>query len=151
MKALFDTNIIVDVLQRREPWFADCSRLFLLAAANEFEGFITSKEAADIWYFSRRQFRGQDDTDMKARNVLVKLFALFGIIDTLAADCQNALASADGDYEDAIMAASASRSGMDCIITRNAGHYKSSAVPVYTPQEFLEQWPGLKGEPAREG
>lgn len=54
-----------------------------------------------------------------------------------AADCINAVDSCISDYEDAIMAESAARSGMDCIVTRNVSDYSLSKVPVYTPQEFL--------------
>ena len=53
MKVLLDTNIIVDVLQKREPWFEAGEKIFLAVAGNLITGCVTAKELADIYYFSR--------------------------------------------------------------------------------------------------
>ena len=136
MRVLLDTNIVVDVLQRREPWFADGKQIFYAIANKQIIGCITAKEAADIHFFSRKQFSGQENVDAKARQVMTKLYALFELIDTLGIDCQNALAIENNDYEDAIMIESAARAGLDGIVTRNPDHFHASAVPVYSPSEF---------------
>ena len=138
MRVLLDTNVIVDVLQRREPWFADGQQIFYAVANKQIIGCITAKEAADIPFFSRNQFTGEENVDAKARQVLTKLYAIFELIDTLGIDCQNAIAIENKDYEDAIMMASAVRAGVDCIITRNPEHFKQSAVPVYSPAGFVK-------------
>jgi len=137
MRALLDTNIILDVLQQREPWFHDGQQIFLAIANKQIIGCITAKEANDIQFFSKKQFKGEEFVDKKARTVLSKLFALFEVIDTLAIDCRDALAYSNSDYEDAVMIKSAERAGVDCIITRNLDHYKSSPVSVYSPDQFL--------------
>ncbi len=139
MRVLLDTNVIVDVLQRREPWFADGQKIFYAIANKQITGCITAKEAADIHFFSRKQFTGQENVDAKARQVMTKLYALFELIDTLGIDCQNAIAIENNDYEDAIMIESAVRSGLDCIVTRNPEHFKVSPIPVYSPSEFAQK------------
>lgn len=139
MRALLDTNVIVDVLQRREPWFMDGSKIFYAIANNQIVGCITAKEATDIHFFSRKQFTGQVNVDKKARQVMTKLYAIFELIDTLGVDCQNAIALDNNDYEDAIMIESAARAKVDCIITRNTEHFKVSPIPVYTPAEFVAE------------
>jgi len=76
------------------------------AVANkQIIGCITAKEAADIHFFSRKQFTGEEKVDAKARQVLTKLYAIFELIDTLGIDCQNAIAIENKDYEDAIIIA----------------------------------------------
>ena len=100
---------------------------------------ITSANVADIHFFSRKQFTGQENVDAKARQVMTKLYALFELIDTLGIDCQNAIAIENNDYEDAIMIESAVRSGLDCIVTRNPEHFKVSPIPVYSPSEFAQK------------
>ena len=137
MRVLLDTNVIVDVLQRREPWFDDGRKIFYAIANKQITGCITAKEAVDIHFFSRKQFTGQENVDLKARQVMTKLYALFELIDTLGIDCQNAIAIENNDYEDAIMIESAVRSGLDCIVTRNPEHFKPSPLPVYLPSEFV--------------
>ena len=138
MKVLLDTNVILDVLQKRSPWFEDGKTIFLAIATKQIDGFITAKEAADIPFFSRKQFRGEENVDQKARKIISGLLALFEIVDTLGEDCQNALVLENHDYEDAIMIASAKRAGMDLIITRNTEHFSRSPVPVYTPADFVK-------------
>ncbi len=137
MRVLLDTNVIVDVLQQREPWCKSGKAIFLAIANQQITGCITAKEAADIHFFSRKQFSNEENVDEKARQVLSKLFTLFEVVDTLAEDCKNALAFPNNDYEDAIMIESAKRERIDCIITRNVEHYKLSPIKVYTPDEFV--------------
>ena len=83
--------------------------------------------------------------DAKARQVMTKLFALFELVDTLGIDCQNAIAIENNDYEDAIMIESAVRAGLDCIITRNPDHFKTDAIPVYSPAEFVANLAAANG------
>lgn len=138
MRVLLDTNVIIDVLQNREPWCISGKAIFLSVARKEFSGCITAKEAADIHFFAKKQFKGEENVDNKARQILIKLFSLFEIIDTTESDCKNALSFPNNDYEDAIMIETALRSGVDCIITRNTEHFSESPVKIYTPDEFVK-------------
>ena len=138
MRVLLDTNVIIDVLQNREPWCRSGKAIFLSVAKKEFSGCITAKEAADIHFFAKKQFKGEENVDDKARQILIKIFSLFEIIDTTESDCKNALSFPNNDYEDAIMIETALRSGVDCIITRNTEHFSESPVKIYTPDEFVE-------------
>ena len=137
MRALLDTNIVVDVLQRREPWFQDGATIFRAIATNQVEGFLTAKQITDLHFFSRKQFKGEANVDQKARQVIGKLLAIFRLVDTLGVDCQNALGNDNGDYEDAILMESAARVGVDCIVTRNPDHFITSKIRVYSPEEFV--------------
>lgn len=144
MRVLLDTNVIVDVLQRREPWFSDGQKIFYAVANNLITGCITAKEAADIHFFSRKQFTGQKNVDALARQVMTKLYALFDIVDTLGIDCLNAIAIENNDYEDAIMIESAMRAKIDCIVTRNGEHFKPATIPIYSPAEFASKLSEMK-------
>ena len=137
MRVLIDTNVVVDVLQQREPWAQAGNRIFLSNANHLITGCLTAKELTDIYYFARKQFRGMEDVDKRARNVIENLMGLFEIIDTLSEDCRNAVAIKNNDYEDAVMIASAQRAEVDCIVTRNSEHYAAAQIPVYSPDSFL--------------
>ena len=139
MKALLDTNVVVDVLQRREPWFQSGAAIFRAIASRQVVGCLTAKQIADLHFFSRKQFKGEIAVDAKARQVIAKLLSLFEIIDTLGVDCQNALGIENGDYEDAILIESAIRAGVDCVVTRNPEHFKAAPIRVYSPSEFADQ------------
>uniref|UniRef100_UPI002F40C501 PIN domain-containing protein n=1 Tax=Sporofaciens musculi TaxID=2681861 RepID=UPI002F40C501 len=76
-------------------------------------------------------------SDKETRQILNKLFCLFGLLDTAGMDCRKAVSSNLSDFEDAVMTESAIREEMDCIVTRNLGDYKKAALTVYSPEEFL--------------
>ena len=137
MRVLLDTNVIVDVLQRREPWFTDGQKIFYAIANKQITGCLTARQIADLNYFSGKQFKGEENVDAGARQVVGKLLAIFEMIDPLGIDCQNALGINNGDYEDAILTESAVRAGVDCIVTRNPAHYRETTVRVYAPDEFV--------------
>lgn len=136
MRALIDTCIIIDALQSREPFKDNAEKIFLLAANNSFDGFITAKSVTDIYYITHRLTH----SDQNAREILSKLFTLFSILDTTGTDCKKALLSKISDYEDAVMVATAIRSDMNCIITRNQKDYTNSLLPVYSPDEFINNF-----------
>lgn len=70
--------------------------------------------------------------------MLNQLLSLVGVLDTSSEDIFHAISSEISDFEDAVMAETAERSNVDCIITRNKKDYKKSRVLVYDPDEFLE-------------
>ena len=139
MKILLDTNVVLDVLQKRSPWFEDGKEIFLAVAANQIDGFVTAREVADIHFFSRKQFRGEENIDQKVRKIISGILALFDIVDTLGEDCRNAFGIENNDYEDAIMISSVQRAGMDYIVTRNTEHFAKSPVPVCPARSNLSQ------------
>ena len=133
MRAMLDTNVIVDALQRREPWARDAEEIFRAAANCRFTGCITAKACADIHYLTRRCTH----SERIARETLNKLFVLFDLLDTAAVDCTRALASETSDYEDAVMIETAVREDVDCIVTRNLADFGHSPVEVLSPEAFL--------------
>ena len=134
MRAVIDTCIIVDALQSREPFCKEAQSIFLLCANQQFEGFLTAKAITDIYYLTHRQIH----SDKATRDVLTKLFALFGLLDTTALDIRKAVSAEISDFEDAVMAETAARSGVDCIVTRNTKDYSKTQISVYAPAEFVE-------------
>jgi len=138
MRALIDTCVVIDALQSREPFCREAQALFICAANGQFDGFITAKSSTDIYYLTHRCTHSDSDS----REVLERLFILFELLDTAGVDCRRALVSAMADYEDAVMAESALRAGMDCIVTRDAKDYAKSPVPVCRPAELLRRVSG---------
>lgn len=138
MRLLLDTNIVVDVLQKRQPWFDSGKEIFTAAALQEITGYITAKQASDLYFFACKQLRGEPDIDKKARKILTNLFAIFEIIDAKGIDCEKALLRENGDFEDAMLIESALREKIDCIVTRNLVHFQNTQVPVYDPESFVK-------------
>lgn len=133
MRVLVDTCVIIDALQSRIPFAEVAQKIFIHVANKQFEGYITAKSVADIYYLTHRLTH----SDTKTREILSKLFMLFHLLDTTSLDCRRAISSEVSDYEDALMVEAAIRSGMDCIVTRNIKDYVNSSAKVYEPLEFL--------------
>ena len=133
MRVLIDTCIIIDALQNREPFKDDSQKIFLLAANQQFTGYITAKSVTDIYYLMHRSTH----SDKESRAVLSKLFKLFDLLDTDGIDCRKAIPSPIQDFEDAVMIETAEREEIDFIVTRNLHDFTKSPVKVHSPKDFL--------------
>lgn len=133
MRAVIDTCVILDYLQCREPFFDNALNIAIGRANNEFEAYITASSLTDLYYIIHRHTHSSIET----RRIISDLTVLFGLIDTYAEDCINALHSEMKDYEDSVMSETAYRIKADCIVTRNIKDYERSRVPAVLPSEFL--------------
>lgn len=131
--AIIDTCVIIDALQKREPFWKDAEKIFLAAANERFTGIITANAVTDIYYLHHRCTHDAKKTKL----VLNGLLELFCLADTTSGDCRNALLSGVTDFEDAVMIESAKRMNVNCIVTRNQKDFKNSTVPALSPEEFI--------------
>lgn len=134
MKILVDTNIIIDALTGREPFRESAEQIFLLAANQIEEMYITAGSATDIYYLIRKYLHNAE----QSKNTMSKLYQLFGILDVTANDCQDALLLDMKDYEDAVVSCCAQRNKMDYIVTRNVKDYKQSKIKALLPDDFVK-------------
>jgi predicted nucleic acid-binding protein len=139
IKALIDTNVVLDALATREPFHAEAERIFLLTAEEKCQGFVTAGSITDIYYLVRK-----NASEAVAREALRNLFQLFVIVDISGKDCEHALESPLADYEDALIAVCASRIGADYIVTRDEDFLRAqSPVCVIAPAGFLKMLSNL--------
>jgi predicted nucleic acid-binding protein len=137
--ALFDTCIVLDVLQKREPFFDDAHKLFLAVANRRIKGCLTAKSILDIYYLFHRQCHSVDETGKS----ISALLNLFEILDTSAIDCRKALLSGISDYEDAVMTETAIRERVDCVVTRNLRDYRNSSVTILSSEDLAAKICGV--------
>ena len=133
MKIMIDTNVVMDVLLKREPFYSASYEVMRQSALERVEGFVSATAATEIFYLLRRALGDRQ----AAKDSLEKLAQIVSFADALGEDVQAALASNMADFEDALVAAIAERCKMDYIVTRNTGDFKESPVRALTPMEFL--------------
>ena len=133
MIALIDTNIVIDVITRREPFFVDSYDVLRLIAEKKLIGYFPAGNVADVYYIIRKSGRCAAD----ARDAIIRLLDLIRLCDTTSADVSSALPFDIKDFEDAILAATAKRIKADCIITRNERDFLNSPVTAISPKNFL--------------
>ncbi len=132
MKRLFlDTNIVMDMLQRREPFFLAAANIFALSARKEVELYVTP-----ITYATASYLIGKRD-ESSVKPMLLRLRSLSHVACTDELVVEQALLSEFSDVEDALQYFSASNQSVDYIITRNKQDFKASKIPVLTADEFF--------------
>ena len=134
MRLLIDANIILDVLQKREPHYEDSSKVWKLCETDLGEGFVSALSFANLMYVMRRELSPD-----KIEEIMTSLSLIFEFEDMRAKDVKNAVGMKWEDFEDAVQAATAVRINADYIITRNVKDYRQSKIPALTPTEFLER------------
>ena len=132
MRLLIDANIVLDVLQKREPYWKDSSVIWKLCETEQVEGYVSTLTFANLMYVMRREL-----DPAQIRDVLDKLRLIFRFADFTAADMEKAAEMGWDDFEDAIQAATAERIMADSIITRNVRDFRNSKVIAFTPSEFI--------------
>jgi predicted nucleic acid-binding protein len=135
MKILLDTNVILDIVEKREPYFSDSYKVFIKSAAREFEAIIGAGSVTDIYYITRKNCKDS----RQALSYIIDMLKVVSSVDTKAVDIQEAIRLNFPDFEDAVIAATASREGASYIITRNTNDYNKSPVPAITPADFLKK------------
>ena len=135
MKALIDTCVLVDFLQKRTPFDTDARDVMMLIAGNFVEGYTTAKAVTDIYYLAHRMTHSSEET----RKIITNLLTIIDIMDTKSVDARLALSSPVSDYEDAVMAETAKREKADCIVTRNIKDYADAGIHVFTPSDFIRK------------
>ncbi len=133
-RVLVDTNIVLDALTGRKPFCKNAEKIFLLAAEEKIQGYITASSVTDIYYLVRKNLFEQ-----KARQALHNLFQLVMVIDVRGKDCEQALEFPIEDYEDALIATCAARAKIDYLVTRDEAFLNApSPVRVVSPAQLLE-------------
>lgn len=130
---LIDTDVLLDFYLDRKPFSDDSLQLLLKCEQKQFRAFITPVIVANTYYILRRH--------ATHHYVIERLQVLLNTIHVLAIDQKQVLAALESkftDFEDALQYFSAVNSNkIDAIITRNIKDFKKSALPVFTPNEFL--------------
>lgn len=134
MNLLIDSNILLDILQEREPFIIDSYKIWTLCETKQIFGFISAITFANISYIMRKQIQ-PDNID----HILKRMSQIFYFTDLKFSDLENAAALKWKDFEDAIQYVTAERINADYIITRNIKDFENTKIPAITPNEFLEQ------------
>ena len=132
MRLLIDGNVLLDVLQRRQPFYRDSATVWKLCETEQAEGFVSTLTFADLV-----NVMGKEHSPDRIEDVLQKLSLIFRFTELGAADLAHAAGMKWEDFEDAVQAAAAERLRADFIITRKIRDLKKSRIVAFTPAEFL--------------
>lgn len=128
-----DTNVILDLLGKREPFFDGIAKIATLAEQQKLVLYVSTLSFSTTDYILRKYENPKTSIEK-----LRKFKVICKISTSDEQTVEKALNSDFSDFEDALQYYSAIDTGCDIIITRNQKDFKSSAIPVLTADEFLK-------------
>lgn len=131
-KVFIDSDVVLDLLLAREPYYTSAVRLFTLIEEKKLEGCVSSLIFANLYYLLRKAKTGST-----AKAILQDLKLLLTILPVTEKTIGQALTSEFHDFEDAIQYFVAREGGIDLLITRNKKDYARGEIEVCSAAEFL--------------
>ena len=134
MKLLIDTNVVLDVLLRREPFSKTAAEVLNLTQRDDVQEYVSASAITDIYYIANKQMKDRD----AVRDLLKRLLMIVSVAAVSEREIQNALNLAWGDFEDSVQYSVALLNEMDGIVTRNPSDYQEANMRIWLPEQALE-------------
>ncbi len=134
MKLLIDTNVVLDVLLRREPFFGKAAEVLNLTQREDVREYVSASAITDIYYIANKQMKNR----AAVRDLLNRLLMLVSVAAVSEQEIRNALHLEWADFEDSVQYSVALLNEMDGIVTRNPGDYQEADVQIWLPEQILE-------------
>jgi predicted nucleic acid-binding protein len=132
-KLLVDTNVVLDLLGKRENFYLEAQELFTLSDNGIIQLCVSALTFANTHYILSEQLKVINASKILRKfKVLVKVLPLHNKIIELSLD------SDFRDFEDAIQYYSALDGEAEIIITRNKKDFKLAEIPVLTAKEYIK-------------
>jgi len=135
MRVLFDANVIIDFIIKREPFSDNAAKAIELCVANnDIQASIAAHTIPNLFYILRKHLSPEQRRDILLG--ICRIFTVVGVdTDRLVSALQN-----DGftDFEDCLQAECAKYFKADYIVTRNTKDFSGSVVPAIEPSDFVD-------------
>lgn len=134
MIILIDTNVALDFLTMRQPYYDAARNVMMICANEKVKGFIAFHSLPNIFYILRKSHSEAD-----RREMLKKLCLVLQVTGASHDKICEAIERMDFiDFEDCLQDECAKEVSADFIVTRNLGDFQNSQIKAVTPQKFLE-------------
>lgn len=137
---LLDTNVIIDYLGKRAPFFQDAQKLLASAYFGDTTLWMSAQSAKDAYCVLCHYAKSEDIQD-----ALLTLYETVKPVSLTEANLQHAARLKWKDYEDCLIALAAEDACADYLITRDKNGFARSMTPVLSPAEWLELHEGQTG------
>ena len=134
MELMLDTNIVLDHVGRREPFYELSRRTCLLGLLGEAKTYITASMVTDLFYLLSKDFGSQE-----TQRIIAEDLSFLQVVGTSAADIAEALSQKWNDFEDCVVAVCAKKINVDYIVTRNTQDFGRSSIKAITPEQLFQE------------
>jgi predicted nucleic acid-binding protein len=132
-KIFVDTDVVLDLLAKREPFYKYAARLFTSADEQKLKIYVSSLCFGNLNYILSKQ-----KSVSEARKILSRFKVLVNVLSVDDKIIELALNSDFVDFEDAIQYYCAIESGINIVVTRNLKDFKHATIPVLTAEDFVK-------------
>ena len=130
---LVDTNVIIDFLMTREPFYKASAEVITKCVGKELDGYIALHSVSNLWYILRKV------PEDKRRKWLIDICQCLHVEGICHEDVIKAIKMAEfKDFEDCLQDRCAENIKAEYIITRNVKDFEGSTVQAVLPEKFLE-------------
>ena len=133
IKLFFDTNIMIDVIGRREQFCLPSLQIMSLADRGLIRVYVSAMSYATASFIL-----GKDNKELDIFREFSKFMKITTATLVDSSTIEKSAESKFKDFEDAMQYFSAMNEDIDYIITRNKKDFTASDIPVFEPQEFVD-------------
>lgn len=133
-RILVDTNVLLDYLLTREPFYEDAKKIVLACVQGTVKGCIAAHSISNMFFILRKDYNAKE-----RREVLVNLCSIFDVEGLDKAKILSGLQNEDfSDFEDCLQMECAKAFNAEYIVTRDVNDYKMSEIKAILPKDYLE-------------
>lgn len=133
-KILIDTNILLDYLLERTPFFEDAKAVILSCVEGDTKGCIAAHSIPNMFFILRKEFDAKE-----RRSILLDLCSIFEVEGIDKEKLISGLANERfSDFEDCLQMECAKSFGANYIVTRNVLDYSESEIKAIEPKDYLK-------------
>lgn len=134
MKLMLDTNIVLDHIGKREPFYKLSRRVCLLGLTSEAQTFVSSSMVTDLFYLLKKDYGSSE-----AQRMIEEDLSFLQVVGVSSADVKAALSLRWSDFEDCLVSKCAQKIDADYIVTRNVKDFARSSIRALTPEELFSE------------
>lgn len=132
-RILIDTNVLLDYLLTREPFYDDAKKVLLACVEGKAKGCIAAHSISNMFFILRKDYNARE-----RREILSSLCSIFDVEGIDKAKLLAGLKNEEfSDFEDCLQMECAKAYGEQYIVTRNVADYTSSEIKAIMPKDYL--------------
>ncbi len=132
MRLLFDTNVLLDVLLKRQPHAVVAAQLLSKADVGALDGVVCADALTTVDYVAAKVIGPR-----ASRRMLDELLRICSVAPVDRAVLERALRLDLPDFENALVHEAARAAGAEAIVTRDTEGFSRGSIPALHPLELL--------------
>jgi predicted nucleic acid-binding protein len=134
MKVLIDTNIVLDILLKRQPFYENAAKIIVLSENGIIESNVSASAITDIYYIAQKAYKDKQTV----LDLIKKILRIISVATVTENNIYQALDLGWNDFEDSVQYTVGESITADYIITRNINDFCNSTIKIVTPEQFLD-------------